>query len=307
MPEITALLVKELRDKIGAGMMDCKRALSESGGEIEAAVDWLRKAGLAAAAKKAGRVAAEGLVAVATVDGKGVAVEVNAETDFVARNDAFKAFVAGVAQAALDKGGDLAAIENTALPDGGTVKDRLREMISTIGENMTLRRTGALQVGTGIVASYVHNAVAPGLGRIGVLVGLESEGDKTKLAELGHQLAMHVAAAAPQWTDQTDVDTAILDRERAILSEQAKSSGKPDDIVAKMVEGRLRKFYQEVVLLDQVFVIDGETKVRNLVDAAAGEIGAPVKLSGFVRFVLGEGVEKTEPDFAAEVAAAVKG
>lgn len=307
MPEITASLVKELRDKIGAGMMDCKRALSESGGEIEAAVDWLRKAGLAAAAKKAGRVAAEGLVAVATVDGKGVAVEVNAETDFVARNDAFKAFVAGVAQAALDKGGDLAAIENTALPDGGTVKDRLREMISTIGENMTLRRTGALQVGTGIVASYVHNAVAPGLGRIGVLVGLESEGDKTKLAELGHQLAMHVAAAAPQWTDQTDVDTAILDRERAILSEQAKSSGKPDDIVAKMVEGRLRKFYQEVVLLDQVFVIDGETKVRNLVDAAAGEIGAPVKLSGFVRFVLGEGVEKTESDFAAEVAAAVKG
>lgn len=307
MPEITASLVKELRDKIGAGMMDCKRALSESGGEIEAAVDWLRKAGLAAAAKKAGRVAAEGLVAVATVDGKGVAVEVNAETDFVARNDAFKAFVAGVAQAALDKGGDLAAIENTALPDGGTVKDRLREMISTIGENMTLRRTGALQVGTGIVASYVHNAVAPGLGRIGVLVGLESEGDKTKLAELGHQLAMHVAAAAPQWTDQSDVDTAILDRERAILSEQAKSSGKPDDIVAKMVEGRLRKFYEEVVLLDQVFVIDGETKVRNLVDAAAGEIGAPVKLSGFVRFVLGEGVEKTESDFAAEVAAAVKG
>jgi elongation factor Ts len=307
MPEITASLVKELRDKIGAGMMDCKRALSESGGEIEAAVDWLRKAGLAAAAKKAGRVAAEGLVAVATVDGKGVAVEVNAETDFVARNDAFKAFVAGVAQVALDKGGDVAAIETTALPDGGTVKDKLQELVSSIGENMTLRRAGALHVGTGVVASYVHNAVAPGLGRIGVLVGLESEGDKAKLAELGHQLAMHVAAAAPQWTDQSDVDTAILDRERAILSEQAKSSGKPDDIVAKMVEGRLRKFYEEVVLLDQVFVIDGETKVRNLVDAAAGEIGAPVKLSGFVRFVLGEGVEKTESDFAAEVAAAVKG
>ena len=288
-------------------MMDCKRALSESGGEIEAAVDWLRKAGLAAAAKKAGRVAAEGLVAVATVDGKGVAVEVNAETDFVARNDAFKAFVASVAQVALDKGGDVAAIETTALPDGGTVKDKLQELVSSIGENMTLRRTGTLLVGTGVVASYVHNAVAPGLGRIAVLVGLESEGDKAKLAELGHQLAMHVAAAAPQWTDQSDVDATILERERKILAEQAKASGKPDDIVAKMVEGRLRKFYEEVVLLDQVFVIDGESKVRKVVDAAAEEIGAPVKISGFVRFVLGEGVEKTESDFAAEVAAAVKG
>jgi elongation factor Ts len=307
MPEITASLVKELRDKTGAGMMDCKKALSESGAEIEAAVDWLRKAGFAAAAKKAGRTAAEGLVAVATVDGRGVAVEVNAETDFVARNDSFKAFVAGVAQAALDKGGDIAAIETTALPDGGTVKDRLQELVSTIGENMTLRRAGALDVGTGVVASYVHNAVAPGLGRIGVLVGLESEGDKAKLAALGHQLAMHVAAAAPQWTDQSDVDAATLDRERKFLAEQAKSSGKPDDIVAKMVEGRLRKFYEEVVLLDQVFVIDGESKVRNLVDAAAEEIGAPVKISGFVRFVLGEGVEKTKSDFATEVAAVAKG
>lgn len=307
MPEITASLVKELRDKTGSGMMDCKKALSESGGEVEAAVDWLRKAGLAAAAKKAGRVAAEGLVAVATVDGRGVAVEVNAETDFVARNDAFKAFVAGVAQAALEKGGDIAAIETTALPDGGTVKEKLQELVSTIGENMTLRRAGALDVGTGVVASYVHNAVAPGLGRIGVLIGLESSGDKAKLAKFGHQLAMHVAAAAPQWTDQSDVDAAILERERNILAEQAKASGKPDDIVAKMVEGRLRKFYEEVVLLDQVFVIDGESKVRNLVDAAAEEIGAPVKISGFVRFVLGEGVEKTETDFAAEVAAVAKG
>lgn len=307
MPEITASLVKELRDKTGAGMMDCKKALSESGGEVETAVDWLRKAGFAAAAKKAGRVAAEGLVAVATVDGRGVAVEVNAETDFVARNDAFKAFVTSVAQAALDKGGDIAAIETTALPDGGTVKEKLQELISTIGENMTLRRAGALDVGTGVVASYVHNAVAPGLGRIGVLVGLESTGNKAKLAEFGHQLAMHVAAAAPQWTDQSDVDGAILERERKILAEQAKASGKPDDIVAKMVEGRLRKFYEEVVLLDQVFVIDGESKVRNLVDAAAEEIGAPVKISGFVRFVLGEGVEKTESDFAAEVAAVAKG
>ena len=307
MPEITASLVKELRDKTSAGMMDCKKALSETGGEIEAAVDWLRKAGLAAAAKKAGRVAAEGLVAVATMDGKGVAVEVNAETDFVARNDSFKAFVSSVARAALDKDGDVAAIETAALTDGGTVKDKLQELVATIGENMTLRRAGALDVGTGVVASYVHNAVAPGLGRIGVLVGLESKGDKAKLAEFGHRLAMHVAAAAPQWTDQSDVDAAVLDRERGILAEQAKSSGKSDDIVAKMVEGRLRKFYEEVVLLDQVFVIDGESKVRNLVDAAAEEIGAPVKISGFVRFVLGEGVEKAESDFAAEVTAAAKG
>ena len=307
MAGITASLVKELRDKTGAGMMDCKKALTESGGEIEAAVDWLRKAGFAAAAKKAGRVAAEGLVAVATLDGKGVAVEVNSETDFVARNDAFKAFVAGVAQAALDKGGNVAAIETTSLPDGGTVKDNLQKLVASIGENLTLRRAGALEVGTGIVASYVHNAVAPGLGRIGVLIGLESSGDKAKLAEFGHRLAMHVAAAAPQWTDRSDVDAAILDRERTILADQAKSSGKPDDIVAKMVEGRLRKFYEEVVLLDQVFVIDGESKVRNLVDAAAEDIGAPVKISGFLRFVLGEGVERAETDFAAEVAAAVKG
>jgi len=307
MAEITASLVKELREKTGAGMMDCKKALSETGGDIDAAVDWLRKAGLAAAAKKAGRVAAEGLVAVATVDGKGVVVEVNAETDFVARNDSFKDFVSGVADAALGAGGDTDAIQRATLPDGGTVQEKLQELVATIGENMTLRRAAELSVGQGIVASYIHNAVAPGLGRIAVLVGLESEGDKAKLIEFGHKLAMHVAAAAPQWTEQSDVDAAALDREREILAEQARSSGKPDDIVAKMVEGRQRKFYEETVLLDQIFVIDGESKVRKAVDAFAAELGAPVKVDGFVRFVLGEGVEKEEQDFAAEVAAAVKG
>lgn len=307
MAEITASLVKELREKTGAGMMDCKKALSETDGEIETAVDWLRKAGLAAAAKKAGRVAAEGLVAVATSDGKGVVVEVNAETDFVARNDSFKEFVSGVAAAALGAGADVAAIQAASLPGGGTVQDKLQELVATIGENMTLRRAAELSVGSGIVASYVHNAVSAGLGRIAVLVGLESEGDKAKLAEFGHQLAMHVAAAAPQWTEQSEVDTVALDREREILADQAKSTGKPDEIVAKMVEGRLRKFYEEVVLLDQIFVIDGESKVGKAVEAFAAELGSPVKVTGFAHFVLGEGVEKDEQDFAAEVAAVVKG
>ena len=307
MAEITASLVKELRDKTGAGMMDCKKALGETGGEIEAAVDWLRKSGFAAAAKKAGRVAAEGLVAVATMDGRGVVVEVNSETDFVARNDSFKAFVADVAQVALEKGDDVAAIATASLSGGGSVEEKLQELVGTVGEKMTLRRAAGLGVESGVVASYVHNATAPGLGRIGVLVGLESAGDKTKLVEFGHQVAMHVAAAAPQWTDQSEVGAEALDREREILSEQARASGKPEEIVAKMVEGRLRKYYEEVVLLDQVFVIDGENRVREAVEAAATEIGAPIRITGFVRFVLGEGVEKAESDFAAEVTAAAEG
>lgn len=307
MPGISASLVKELRDKTGAGMMDCKKALGESDGEIDAAVDWLRKAGLAAAAKKAGRVAAEGLVAAATSDTKGVLVEVNAETDFVARNEDFQSFAGGVATAALEKGGDVAAIQAAALPDGGSVEEKLQELVATIGEKMTLRRAAAIEVGNGVVASYTHNAVAPGLGRIGVLVGLESDGDKAKLLEFGHKLAMHVAAAAPQWNQQSDVDPAVLDREREILADQARASGKSEDIVAKMVEGRLRKFYEEAVLHDQLFVIDGESKVSKAVEAVAEDIGAAVKVAGFLRFVLGEGVEKEESDFAAEVAAAAKG
>ncbi|MEE8333926.1 MAG: translation elongation factor Ts [Alphaproteobacteria bacterium] len=307
MAQITASLVKELRGTTGAGMMDCKKALTETGGEMEAAVDWLRKSGLAAVAKKASRVAAEGLVAVATDGNRGSAIEINAETDFVARNEQFQGFVATAAGIALEQGGDIAAIIAASMPDGGTVGDTLTSLVATIGENMSVRRAATLDVGKGVVASYIHNAAAPNLGRIAVLVGLESEGDAEKLSAFGRQLAMHVAAAAPQWTDIPDVDQAVLERERAILTDQAKDSGKPDDIVAKMVEGRLRKFYEESVLLEQVYVIDGESKIRKAVEAAGNDVGAPVKLTGFVRFVLGEGVEREESDFAAEVAAAAKG
>jgi len=304
MAAITAALVKELRESTGAGMMDCKKALTETDGDVEAAVDWLRKAGLAAAAKKAGRVASEGLVAVATEGNAGAVVEVNSETDFVARNDQFQAFVGDVAKIALGVGGDMDAVNDASMANGDSVSESIKNLIATIGENMGLRRTAGLSVEKGVVASYVHNATAPGLGKIGVLVGLESDGDAAKLEAFGRQLAMHVAAAAPQWASTDEVDTEALDRERQILSEQAKASGKPDEIVAKMVEGRLRKFYEEVVLTEQVFVIDGETKVSKAVEAAAKDAGAPIKVTGFVRFVLGEGVEKKEEDFAAEVAAA---
>lgn len=304
MAAITAALVKELRDSTGAGMMDCKKALTETDGDVEAAVDWLRKAGLAAAAKKAGRVASEGLVAVATEGNAGAVVEVNSETDFVARNDQFQAFVGDVAKIALGVGGDMDAVNDASMANGDSVSESIKNLIATIGENMGLRRTAGLSVEKGVVASYVHNATAPGLGKIGVLVGLESDGDAAKLEAFGRQLAMHVAAAAPQWASTDEVDTEALDRERQILSEQAKASGKPDEIVAKMVEGRLRKFYEEVVLTEQVFVIDGETRVSKAVEAAAKDAGAPINVTGFVRFVLGEGVEKKEEDFAAEVAAA---
>jgi len=304
MAAITAALVKELRESTGAGMMDCKKALTETDGDVEAAVDWLRKAGLAAAAKKAGRVASEGLVAVATEGNAGAVVEVNSETDFVARNDQFQAFVGDVAKIALGVGGDMDAVNDASMANGDSVSESIKNLIATIGENMGLRRTAGLSVEKGVVASYVHNATALGLGKIGVLVGLESDGDAAKLEAFGRQLAMHVAAAAPQWASTDEVDTEALDRERQILSEQAKASGKPDEIVAKMVEGRLRKFYEEVVLTEQVFVIDGETKVSKAVEAAAKDAGAPIKVTGFVRFVLGEGVEKKEEDFAAEVAAA---
>ena len=307
MAQITAALVKELRDSTGAGMMDCKKALTEVDGDIEAAVDWLRKAGLAAAAKKAGRVAAEGLVAVKTAGKSGAVIEVNAETDFVARNQQFQDFVGKVAAIALEKGGDVAAINDATIPGGGTVAEELKNLVATIGENMNLRRAAALQVDNGVIASYVHNSIAPDLGRIGVLVALESDGDAEKLAAFGRQLAMHVAAAAPQWTEIGDVDPDALDRERNILVDQAKASGRPPEIVEKMVEGRLRKFYEEVVLLEQTFVIDGESKVQKAVEAAAKDIGAPIKVTGFVCFVLGEGVEREEEDFAAEVAAAAKG
>ncbi|MDG5494637.1 translation elongation factor Ts [Niveispirillum sp. BGYR6] len=303
MAEITAALVKELREKTGAGMMDCKKALAETAGDTEAAVDWLRKKGLAAAAKKSGRVAAEGLVGVAANGVVGAAIELNAETDFVARNDAFQGAVTTVAKLAVDSNGDIESLKATAYPGTGrTVAEELTHLVATIGENMNLRRIAKLEVKDGIVASYVHSALVPGLGKIGVLVALESTGDKAKLADLGKQIAMHVAAARPEALDIADVSTANLDRERAVLVEQARASGKPENIIEKMVEGRIRKYYEEVVLLEQLYVIDGETKIRKVVEAAAKDVGAPVTLTGFVRFQLGEGIEKEATDFAAEVA-----
>jgi elongation factor Ts len=301
---VTAALVKDLREKTGAGMMDCKKALTETDGDVEAAVDWLRTKGLAAAAKKSGRVAAEGLVSVAVEGTKGAAVEVNSETDFVARNDAFQAFVSTVGALVLANGDDLEALNGVAYPDTGrNVGEELTHNIATIGENMSIRRAASVSVESGVVVPYVHNAVVPGLGKIGVLVALESTGDADKLGELGKQIAMHVAAAAPKSLSTDDLDPEAVERERQVLIEQARESGRPDDIIQKMVEGRLRKFYQEVVLLEQTYVIDNETKVAKVVENAAKDIGAPVKLAGFVRFQLGEGVEKEESDFAAEVAA----
>jgi elongation factor Ts len=303
MAEVTASLVKELREKTGAGMMDCKRALGETAGDIEVAIDWLRKKGLAAAAKKAGRIAAEGLVGVATSDRAGAVVEVNSETDFVARNDVFQNLVRQVAERALADG-DIEKIKAAAFPGTGrSVAEELTHLVATIGENMNLRRARRLEVAKGVVVSYVHNALVAGLGKIGVLIALDSAGDAGKLAALGKQLAMHVAAANPQFLDVAAVDKASLDRERDILREQAKASGKPDAIIDKMVEGRLRKYYEEVVLLDQIFVVDGETRIAKVVEATAKEAGAPIKIAGFVRFALGEGIDKEQADFAAEVAA----
>ncbi|MGC2854306.1 translation elongation factor Ts [Novispirillum sp. DQ9] len=308
MAEITAALVKELREKTGAGMMDCKKALAETSGDLEGAIDWLRKKGLAAAAKKAGRVAAEGLVAVAGSGTAAAVAEVNAETDFVARNDKFQDFAKGVANVALTVDGNIDALKAANYPGTErTVEEQVTHMIATIGENMNLRRSAGLKVGSGVVSTYVHSAIQPGLGKIGVLVALESEGDVARLDEVGKQIAMHVAAANPQFLNREAVDTSALDRERDVLSEQARASGKPEDIIAKMVEGRLRKYYEEVCLLEQIYVIDGESKVSKVVEALAKELGKPVALTGYVRFALGEGIEKEESDFAAEVAAAVKG
>ena len=302
MAEITAALVKDLREKTGAGMMDCKKALGETGGDMEAAVDWLRKKGLAAAAKKSGRVAAEGLVGVTSSGTSGAVVEINAETDFVARNEGFQAYVKAVTQLAAGTG-DIEALKGKPYPGTGrTVADELTHLIATIGENMSIRRVKQLTVGSGVVATYMHSALTPGLGKIGVLVALESTGDQGKLQELGRQIAMHIAAARPEALDVADVDPTALNRERDVLADQARASGKPEEIIAKMVEGRLRKYYEEVVLLEQLYVIDGETKVRKVVEAAAKELGAPVKLAGFVRFALGEGIDKGTADFASEVA-----
>jgi elongation factor Ts len=307
MAEITASLVKELREKTGAGMMDCKKALNEVQGDLEKAVDWLRTKGLSAASKKAGRVAAEGLVGVAANGTKGAVIEVNAETDFVGRNEQFQKFVGAVTKLALDNSGDLAKVAAAPFPGTGRdVQGELTNMIATIGENMSLRRAASISVSDGVVMAYTHNAVAPDLGKIGVLVALESTGDKAKLAALAKQLAMHVAAASPQSLTVADLDQAAIERERAVLAEKAGQSGKAADIIAKMVEGGLRKFHQEVVLLEQAFVMDGKTKVAKVVDEAAKLVGAPVRLAGFLRFGLGEGIEKKSEDFAAEVAAQLK-
>jgi elongation factor Ts len=308
MAEISAALVKELREKTGAGMMDCKKALAENNGDLDASIDWLRTKGLAAAAKKAGRVASEGLIALATEGTSGALVEVNAETDFVARNETFQELVGGIAGVALKTGSDIDAIKAAQYPGTGrTVDEEITHQIATIGENMMLRRAQTLSVGNGVLASYLHGALAPGLGKIGVLVALESTGDQAKLQELGKQIAMHVAATKPMSISRDDLDTAAIERERNVLSEQARESGKPEDIIAKMVEGRLRKYYEEVCLVDQIFVIDGETRISKVLENAAKELGAPVSVAGFSLLVLGEGVEKKEEDFAAEVAAAVGG
>jgi elongation factor Ts len=306
MAEVTAATVKELRERTGAGMMDCKKALAETNGDMEAAVDWLRAKGLAAAAKKSGRVAAEGLIGVAVDGTRGAVVEVNSETDFVAKNEQFQAFVTTVAAIALDQGADVDAVLAAAWPDGeGSVQDKLTANVATIGENQSVRRAAAVQVGQGAVVSYVHNAAAPGLGKIGVLVGLESPaGDTQALETLGKQLAMHIAAANPLAMRAEDLDPALIERERAIATEKANESGKPADIVAKMVEGGLAKFRKESALLSQLFVMDNKTKVEDVIAASAKEVGAPVQLSSYVRFQLGEGIEKKESDFAAEVAAA---
>jgi elongation factor Ts len=302
MTEITAALVKELREKSGAGMMDCKKALGETKGDMEAAVDWLRKKGLASAAKKTGRAAAEGLVSVATEGNTAVIIELNAETDFVSRNEHFQKFLSGITELALkDKIDNLDALKAATL-NGKTVEAGLTELIANIGENMSLRRLQRVTVGKGVVASYVHNTLVPGCGKIGVLVGLESDGDAEKLEALGRQLAMHIAAARPEALDVDGLSKELVDRERAVYADKAKQSGKPADIVEKMVEGSLRKFYEQVVLMQQVFIIDGQTKISAVLEGAAKDVGAPVKLAGYVRYELGEGVEKKEDDFANEVA-----
>ena len=307
MSAITAALVKELREKTGAGMMDCKKALTETDGDMEAAVDWLRKKGLAAAAKKAGRTASEGLVGLQIDGPKGALVEVNSETDFVSRNETFQSFVKTTSELAMGADGSVEALAALDYPGTGrTVAEELTHLIATIGENMSLRRTASLSVGSGVVAGYIHGAVVPDMGKIGVLVALESTADAGALAEFGRQLAMHVAATRPESLSVEDLDPALLNREREVLSEQARASGKPENIIEKMVEGRLRKYYQEVVLLEQTFVIDGESKVASAVEAKSKELGAPIAVTGFARFTLGEGIEKDDGDFAAEVAATLK-
>ena len=303
MAEITASLVKELREKSGAGMMDCKKALKETEGNLEEAVDWLRTKGLASAAKKAGRVASEGLVGIATIGTSGAIIEVNSETDFVARNDDFQAFVSNITNLATGAA-DLNTLKATMYPgEDRTVDEQLTHMIATVGENMALRRMSVLSVDNGIVTSYMHNAISSGIGKIGVLVALVSNGDTDKLNALGRQLAMHIAAAAPQSVSSEDLDQQLVERERQVLSDQARDTGKPEEIINKMVEGRIRKFYEEVCLLEQTYVVDGESKIAEVLEKATQELGSTVSIAAFERFALGEGIKKEKEDYASEVAA----
>jgi elongation factor Ts len=304
MAEITAASVKELRERTGAGMMDCKKALAENNGEMEASIDWLRAKGLAAAAKKAGRTAAEGLVGVVVEGSRGAVVEVNSETDFVAKNEIFQDFVRNVAKLVLEQGTDVETLGAAQYPEGGTVQEKLTDNIAKIGENQSLRRAAVVEVNEGAVVSYVHNQVAPGLGKIGVLVALESAAPAETLNALGKQIAMHVAAAHPLALDAESLDPALVERERSIAMEKAKESGKPANIVEKMVEGGLAKYRKESALLTQLFVMDNKTPVAEVVASAAKEAGVGIQLIGFVRYQLGAGIEKMESDFAAEVAAA---
>jgi elongation factor Ts len=301
--KISADMVKELREKTGAGMMDCKSALNETSGDMEAAVDWLRKKGLAKAAKKAGRVAAEGLIGTAISGTKGAVVEVNSETDFVARNDLFQGLVKMIAQVALDVGSDLEAVKAHKV-GGVPVADALADTIAKIGENMSLRRVAVLSVGQGVVASYMHNSVGDGLGKIGVLVGLESSGKADELSTLGRMVAMHVAASNPQAVEPSGLDPALVARERDVLADKYRAQGKPDNVIAKIVDSGLKTFYKEVCLLDQEYIHDSGKSVAQALKEAEGKIGGPIKVAGFVRFALGEGIDKPETDFAGEVAAA---
>ncbi len=302
MADITASMVKELRDSTGAGMMDAKNALVENGGDMKAAVDWLRQKGLSKAAKKSGRTAAEGLVAVAKSATSAAVIEINAETDFVARNEQFQGFVKKTAELALASANTAEELAATPYGDGKTVQETLTNLIATIGENMSIRRMAKLSVSQGLVATYIHNSISEGLGKIGVLVALESDADTDKLEMLGKQIAMHIAATNPAFLDVGSVDPEVLEREKNVIRATAKEAGKPDDIIEKMLEGRVRKFYEEIVLLEQTYIMDGETKIEKVIENTAKEHGKSVKLVGYVRFQLGEGIEKEEVDFAAEVA-----
>jgi len=303
MAEITAALVKDLREQTGAGMMDCKAALTETKGDVEAAIDWLRKKGLSKAAKKADRVAAEGLIGISTAPKKGAVVEVNAETDFVARNDHFQGLVKLIADVALSNGGDADAVRAAKVGDK-TVQEAIASAIATIGENMSLRRAASLSVNNGVIGTYMHNSISDGLGKIGVLVALESTGDPQELAALGRLVAMHIAAAAPLAVDPSGLGADLIEREKGVLADKAKASGKPANVIEKIVESGLKSFYKEVCLLDQPYVHDDKKSVAQALKEAEGKAGGPIKVTGFVRYKIGEGIEKQESDFAAEVAAA---